>query len=181
VIDSHLLAVYDAVAGTFTCYLNGAVSGTPITGLSSALQPVQTAGVVWTFGVEKETSAAVTANSAFPEKIDGMTIFTLRGSRPASGTYTLAALLKKHSARAWPNPRMDSVLAHYDMDEASGTTMYDRSDNKNHGTYVGTPSITAAVALTSMPTNHIGTAGLGSGTQYNVVGNFGRLFYERTL
>lgn len=174
----HLIAVYDAVAGTFTCYLNGVSSGTPITGLASTLQPVQTAGVVWTFGVEKETSVAVTAGSAFPNAIDGMTIFTLRGVNPSSGDPSLLDTLKKHTFRAWPNPAMPMVLAHYDMDEASGTTMYDRSRYKNHGTYVGTPSVTAAVALSFPVGNYAGTFQTATGSRTNLFAAGGALFSQ---
>lgn len=176
----HLLVVYDAIAGTFTCYLNGAVSGTPINGLASTLQPAQDAGVVWTFGVEKETGVAVTANSAFPNAIDGLTLFTLRGARPALGTQTVTESLRRHSARAWPTPQHPAVLAHYDMDEASGTVMYDRSGvvPAANGTYVGGPSVTAPVALLSAPTNLVQYVDVPGGA-FNVVGNFGNLFYER--
>lgn len=176
--DSHLLAVYDAVAGTFTCYLNGAVSGTPITGLASTLQPVQTAGVVWTFGVEKETGSAVTANSSFPNKIDGMTIFTLRGIDPTAGSPSLLDTLRKHNYRAWPSPAMPMVLAHYDMDEASGTTMYDRSRYKNHGTYVGTPTVSAPVALSFPVGNYAGTFQSATGSRTNLFAAGGALFSQ---
>lgn len=174
----HLLAVYDAVAGTFTCYLNGVSSGTPITGLASTLQPVQTAGVVWTFGVEKETGVGVTAGSAFPNAIDGMTIFTLRGVNPSSGDPSLLDTLKKHQFRAWPNPAMPMVLAHYDMDEASGTTMYDRSRYKNHGTYVGGPSVTAPVALSFPVGNYAGTFQTATGSRTNLFAAGGALFSQ---
>jgi len=177
--NSHLLAVYDAVAGTFTCYLNGAVSGTPITGLASTLQPVQTAGVVWTFGVEKETGSAVTANSSFPNKIDGMTLFTLRGSRAASNA--VIETLRRYSAAAWSLPQHPCVLASYDMDEASGTTMKDRSGvvPAADGTYVGTPSVTAPVALMTAPTNLVTHIELPAGG-WNIAASFGNLFTERT-
>lgn len=177
--DVHVLAIYDAVAGTYTVYVNGASSGTPLTGLAATLKPDQTASVVWTFGVEKETGQAVTANSHFSGKTDGMTIFTLRGLRPASGTVTLAEVLRRHSARAWPNPAQDFVLAHYDMDETSGTVMYDHSNNQNHGTYVGTPTVSDPVALLSSPSNMVGRIEVPSG-KFNLFGTFGRLFYERT-
>lgn len=179
-LEVHLFAIYDAVAGTFTVYINGASSGTPLTGLASTLKPDQTTGVVWTFGVEKETSAAVTANTHFDGAHDGMTLFTLRGSRPASGTVTLAETLRRQSARVWPCPQHPMVLAHYDMDEASGTVMYDRSGvvPAANGTYVGGPSVTNPVALLSAPTHLIEYVDVPAGA-FNVVGSFGSLFYER--
>lgn len=178
----HLLAIYDAVAGTFTVYVNGASSGTPLTGLSATLKPDQTAGVVWTFGVEKETGSAVTANSNFDGAHDGMTLFTLRGERAAStfGATTLAETLRRNSARCWPAPQAPFVLAHWDMDEASGTTMKDHSGAATpaNGTYVGTPSITDPVALLSAPTNLIAHVNVPSGA-WNVAVSFGNLFYEK--
>lgn len=173
----HLLAIYDAVAGTFTCYVNGSSSGTPLTGLSSTLKPA-TDTATWVFGVEKETGASVTADSHFDGKLDGWTLFTLRGTRPASGSTTLVETLRRNSARVWPNPAMTTVLSHYDMDEASGTTMYDRSPWKNHGTYVGTPSSTLNVALMSAPTNVISAIDVPGG-KFNLVASFGNLFYEQ--
>lgn len=174
----HLLAVYDCVGGTFTVYINGSSSGTPLDGLSATLKPDQTAGVVWTFGVEKETGQAVSANSNFDGKSDGMTLFTLRGKRPASGTATLIETLRRNSGRVWPNPAQDFVLAHYDEDEASGTVMYDRSNQKNHGTYVGTPSVTTPVAMLSAPTHYVGTFETNAG-KWNLIGSFGALKYEK--
>ena len=175
----HLFAIYDAVAGTFTVYVNGASSGTPLTGLDSTLKPVQTTGVVWTFAVHKQTAAAVTANTHFDGVDDGFTLFTLRGTRPASGTTTLAETLRRHSARTFPTPQADYVLAHYDNDEASGTVMYDHSKYKNHGTYAGGPSVTFDVALLSVPTNLITRYGHPNG-EVNVVVSAGDAFYEVT-
>lgn len=176
----HLFGIYDAVAGTFTVYVNGASSGTPLTGLSATLKPDQTTAVVWTFGVHKVTGSAVTANTNFDGASDGFTLFTLRGQRPASGTTTLVESLRRHSARAWPLPQADMVLAHYDEDEPSGTVMYDRSNNKNHGTYVGTPTVSDPIALLSAPTNWIGSIDVPVYGKSNVIGVFGRLFYENT-
>lgn len=168
-IDSHLVAYYDAAAGTFTCYLNGAVSGTPITGLASTLQPAQDSGVAWTFGVEKETGSAVTANTAFPNACDDFVLF--RNPPPV-------AMLLKHSARGWPNPMDDRVLFHYSFDGSSTTVLTDHSWFKNHATLAGTPSNTAAVALSSMNSNHIGSIGRPDGSRVNLFGSHGRLFYE---
>ena len=170
----HLFAVYDAVAGTYTAYVNGTSSGTPLTGLASTLMPKQDAGVVWTSGVLKQTGQAVTADTHFDGADDGLTLFTLRGKAATAG---LTELLRRNSARAWPSPFMDFVLAHYDMDEASGTVMYDRSDRKNHGTYTGGPSVTSPVALLSAPCNMIERIDVPSG-RWNLAGSFGSLFYQ---
>lgn len=170
----HLLAIFDAVAGTFTVYVNGASSGTPLTGLASTLTPDQTAGVAWTFGVKKITGSAVTPDTHFDGAHDGMTLWTLRGKK---ASVTLAETLRRHSARAWPSPFMDNVLCHFDMDEASGTVMTDRSNRLNHGTYVGTPTVTAPVALLSAPVHIIDRVEVPQG-RFNVVAAFGQLFYE---
>lgn len=176
--DVHLFVIYDAFAGAYTAYVNGAVSGTPPTGLATTLKPAQDAGVVWTFGVLKETSGAVTADSHFDGEVDGFTLFTLRGMRPSVGDTTLKETLRRWSVNTWPTPQQDNVLAHFDMDEASGTVMYDRSRQKNHGAYVGSPTVTAAVAQLSAPCNFIGRIIRPTGA-YNFVGSFGNLYYQK--
>jgi len=172
----HLLAIYDAPAGTFTVYINGASSGTPLTGLDATLKPDQTTGVAWAFAVEKQTGAAVTADTQFPGAIDSLTLQTLRGSRPASGTTTLASVLRKHSLRRWPTPQADGVVFHYDCDSIS--TFYDRSRFKNHGSITGTPTLTSAVAYSSVPGQAVHTIQSPTGTRTNVVGIGGTLYYE---
>lgn len=174
----HLLALFDPVAGTFTVYVDGTSSGTPLTGLSSSIYPINTASVVWAVGVEKETSAAVTANTQFAGAIDALTLFSLRGTRPSSGTPTLTDTLRRHSFREWPNPQADAVLFHYGMNETSGAVMYDRSRHKNHGTYVGTPTPSAAVALSRPVGNYIGTFNAASGKRTNLYAAGGSLYYE---
>lgn len=175
----HLLAVYDAVAGTFTVYVNGTSSGTPLTGLASTLQPEQDTGVVWTFGVEKETSAAVTADSKFPGKIDRFMVRTLAGMRVSSGTTTPVTMLRRHSFREWPCPQDPSVRVCYDFNEASGTTLYDWSDFKNHGTYVNSPTLGSdPVAYAAMPGQSIGSVSSPSGQRTNVVVAGGQMQYE---
>lgn len=174
----HLLAIYDAPAGTFTVYVNGASSGTPLTNLDATLQPIQTSGVVWAFGVEKETGNAVTANSQFLGKMDAATLFTLRGTRPSSGTTTLASVLRKHTFRSWPTPQMAEVLFHYDFD--STTTFYDGSNYKNHGTISGTPTLENAVAYDGAMGQTIHTIQSPSSQRTNVYGAGGGVYYEIT-
>ena len=172
----HVLALFDPTAGTFTQYVSGAASGTPITGLDSALTLDQTTGVVWAVGVEKETGAGVTADTQFTGAIDSLTLFSFAGTRPSSGDTTLAATLLRHSARQWPAPQMDSVIFNYDMDATDA--MYDSSRFKNHASLVGSPTNTAAVALSSMPGNHVGSFDGPLGKRVNIFGNYGRLFFQ---
>jgi hypothetical protein len=174
---THLLVVYDATLGTFTAYVNGDVSGTPATGLAAALKP-DTSAATATFGVEKETGAAVTADSHFDGPLDAVTIFLFRGLRIASGDPSMLSTLRTHSLRQWPNPALSYVLAHYDLDEASGTVMYDRSRAKNHGAYVGTPSITGSVALAFPVGNFVGVFQKATGPRINLVAAGGTLYYE---
>ena len=49
--------------------------------------------------------------SLFGGSDDGLTIFTLRGLSPSSGTTTLVETLRRHSCRAWPAPRLSSATA----------------------------------------------------------------------
>jgi hypothetical protein len=172
----HLLAIYDAPSGTFTLYVNGVSSGTPETGLASTLTPAQDSGVIWAFGIEKQTSAAVTTGTGFEGKLDSATLWSLRGTRPASGTTTLVDVLKKHSLRDWPAPEADGVLFHYNFD--STASLKDWSRFKNHGTVNGSPSATAAVALPSMNGNVAHLLQSPDGRRTNVVAAGGALYYE---
>lgn len=172
----HLWAIYDPIAGTYTAYINGTASGTPHSGLASTLQPAQDTGVIWAVGVEKETSAAVTANSQFLGAIDSLTLMTLVGTRPSSGTTTLLATLLRHSARQWPSPWMDCIRFNYDMDAASAMT--DSSLFANHATLVGVPADTPAVAYDSLVSNFVGSLDMLDGSLVNIIGNHGRLFFE---
>jgi hypothetical protein len=174
----HALLVYDDVLGTLTLYLNGVVAATDTPG--AGLQPAQTAAIDWYFGVEWNPSAgpaAVTAGSAFLGDIDGFALGTLRGLRPSSGSTTFVEKLRRWSVDVWPTPQADFILAHYDFDEASGTTIYDRSRRKNHGTYVGAPAVSTPVAQLSAPVHHIGRIVRPDGT-FNLVGCWGSLLYQ---
>ena len=85
----HLFFVYDPILGTCTIYVNGEISGTPETGLAATLKPDTTATTA-AFGVEKQTGAAVTANSQFVGAMDGFTLFRFSGIEIAAGTPTPA-------------------------------------------------------------------------------------------
>ncbi len=175
----HALLVYDDILGTLTLYLNGAVAATATPG--TGLQPAQTAGIDWYIGVEWNPSAgpaAVTAGSAYLGDIDGLVLGTLKGIRPASGDSTFLAMLLKWSKVAWPAPQADYILGAWDMDEASGTTMYDRSWHLNHGTYVGSPTVTTALALSTTPANYIGNHDTPLGKRINVFAAGGNLLYQ---
>ncbi len=172
---THLLAVYDAAAGTFTVYLNGVSSGTPLTGLASTLYPDATS-TDWVFGVEKPGGAAVTLNSQFSGAMNGATLLTLKGTRPSSGDTTLVSVLRKHSWRSWPAPEADGVLFHYDFDSIS--TFRDRSRFKNHGSFTGTPTLGSSVSLATLCGNVAHLIQSPDGRRTNVVGVAGTTYYE---
>ncbi|MCI0635573.1 MAG: LamG domain-containing protein [Actinobacteria bacterium] len=174
----HLLAVYDAVLGTYTVYIDGTSVGTPETGLAATLKPWAAIGTVGVFGVEKETGAAVTANSQFVGAIDAFTLFTFSGIRIASGSPALLDTLRKHTFRQWPNPALPYVLCHYDFDEASGSVLYDRSRHKNHGAYTGASTSGASVALAFPVGNYVGTFQGADGRRTNLFAAGGNLQYE---
>lgn len=176
---TNLLAIYDAVAGTFTAYVNGASSGTPLTSLSATLQPDQTSGVVSTFGVEKVTGGAVTADSDFDGKVDQFVLFALRGTRPAAGTTTLASVLVKHSSHRWPTPGMDAVLQAFDMTRTSGTTLYDVSYGGNNATLVAGPTVTDPVAYAAIIGNVVVSIQSPSAQRWNLFAAGGSSYYER--
>ena len=173
----HMLIVYDAVNGTYKVYINGSSIGTPETGLASTLQPDQST-VTWTLGVKKITGSAVTANTHFDGAIDSLTLGTLRGVNPTAGSPSMIDTLLAHSLRQWPNPADAKILAHYDLDEAAGSVMYDRSKHKNHGTYVGGPTPGTSVALAFPVGNYIGTFQTALGARTNLASAGGALFYE---
>ena len=174
----HLFLIYDDVAGTLTLYLNGAITASASPG--AGLQPHQ-AAVDWHVGVEWNPSAgpaAVVAGTAYLGDIDGFTLGSLQGLRPSSGDVTFVETVRRLSANVWPTPQADFIRAHYDFDEASGTVAYDRSRNKNHGTYVGTPTATTPLAQLSAPCHHIGRIVRPDG-EWALVGSFGSLLYQK--
>lgn len=177
----HLLAIYDAPAGTFTLYINGASSGTPLTGLASTLKPDQTASVVWSIGIEKESGAAVTAGSGFLGKIDALTLGSLAGTRPSEtrGDSTLAATLVKWSRQQWPNPDADGLIFNYDLDGTSLTTLSDSSRFRNHAAVTGTPTDTAEVAYLAAPAGIIAQHEGVDGSAFNVVEAGGVFAYQQ--
>ncbi len=178
---AHLLAVYDADAGTFTVYINGDASGTPVSGLGTSEKPIAGAGTNWHFGVHyNPATPGVVANTHFDGKIDAFALFTLAGTRPGEGSsVSLASVLRKHSLRQWPNPEMGCVLACYDFDDSSLTVLTDRSRYKNHGTMTGTPTHSAAVTTKgTIPGNYAGVYETPAGKRSNIVAFFGNLYHE---
>ena len=171
----HGLFVYDAPSGTLNLDLNGVAVGTPVTGLGSAKRPVQTANMAWLVAAKKTAAAVV--SQPWIGAIDSLTLFSLAGARPASGTTTLLSTLLAHSQRQWPTPQMDCVLFNYDMD-AAGAVMKDSSLFANNATVTGTPSDTGEVALSSIPMNFVGALDAADGSRSNLIGSAGRLYYQ---
>lgn len=171
----HGLFVYDSPSGTVTLYLNNVSVGTPVNGLS-AKRPVQTANMSWLV-VAKKTAAAV-VSMPFAGRVDALALFSLAGARPASGDTTFIAALLKHSRRQWPLPQLDAVRFNYDMD-AAGAVMKDSSLYKNDAVVTGTPTDSAEVAFSSIPSNFIGCFDANDGSRVNVFASAGRLFYQR--
>jgi hypothetical protein len=176
----HLLAVHDAPAGTFTVYVNGVANGTPVTAIATNEKIIATAGTTaWHFGVHySPATASVIADTHFDGAIDGAVLMSLVGTRPSSGTNTLLASLLRHSFKQWPAPQHPGVRFCYDFDEASTTVLTDRSRHKNVASMTGTPTSSGEVALATIPTHLIRTVQTPNGQITNVVGSYGRLFYE---
>ena len=171
----HGLFVYDAPSGTVTLYLNGSSVGTPVSALGSAKRPVQTANMAWLVAAKKTAAAVVSL--PFAGAIDSLTLFSLAGARPASGTTTLLATLLRHSRHQWSDPLADNVIFNYDLDVA-GAVMRDTSVHANHATVTGTPTDSAEVALASIQCNFVGGFDANDGSRVNVFVSAGRLFYE---
>ena len=177
---SHVLALFDPVGGTFTVYVNGAANGTPVTGLTIADGPIAGAGTAWHIGAEyNPATAGVVATTHFDGAIQGVTLLSLRGMRPASGTTTLVDTLIRHSARLWPAPQAPNCLMNYDFAHSSTTVLYDSSRYKNDGTLTGTPSNTTEIATGSIPSNYVGYLELPNSRGDNVIASNGRLYYEK--
>lgn len=168
------LFLHDGPAGTLTLYLNGSSVGTPVTGLATTKRPVQTASMAWLVGVKKTAAAVVTL--PWIGKVDSLTLFSLAGARPSSGSTTLAATLLKHSRRQWPTPQMDCVRFNYDMDAAG--VMTDSSLYANNAAFTGAVSDSAAVAFDSIMANFVGAFDANDGSRVNVFISAGRLFYQ---
>lgn len=171
----HGLVVYDADAGTYTLYLDGDSSGTPVTGLGSSKRPVQTV-VDWYFGV---TYAAAAVASPFAGSVDAFTLFSFAGIRITDGSPSLLDTLRAHVFRQWPNPMLPMVMAQYDFDEASGSVLYDRSRHKNHGVYTGASTPSAAVAYSYPVGNYVGVFRGAGGVCTNLAATGGVLHYEQ--
>lgn len=176
----HAWLLYDDALGTLTLYVASAsvvasVTSSPGTGL----QLNQTAAIDWYFGVEWDpATVGVTADTHFDGLLDAFQLRTFRGAQLSAGNPSLLATLKSHIFRQWPNPAEPGVLAQYDFDEASGTTLYDRSRYKNHGTYTGASTASAAVALSRPVGNYVGIFQKANGSRVNLALAGGRLSYE---
>lgn len=166
----HAFLAYDPVAATLYLYVNGALAAS--TGSLSGKRPLQYS-MTWYVAVLKTILVGI--SYPFLGAIDGLVLFTFRGVGDTAG---LIASLVRQSARQWPAPQEDMVLAFFDMDDAA-TVMRDRSGRGNNGTVTGTPTVTAAVALLSAVTNLV-TALETPGFTGNVVASHGDLFYQRT-
>lgn len=173
---TDVLTIFDAVSGTFTLYVNGASSGTPVTGIATTEKPIAGAGTAWHLGNHYNPAVpGLVANTFFDGKVHAPTLFTLRGLRPASGTTSLVTALRRYSSVVWPNPEMDAVVFHYDM---VGGTLTDRSRFKNTGTNNGSPTTDTAVAKSLYPGNYVGHFTTPTGKRTNLVAAGGRLYYE---
>jgi len=174
----HGWLVFDAIAGTFTIYVNGASSGTPATGISATTQVLQTA-LDWYFGVEYDPAAVgVTANTHFDGALDAWMLKSFAGVRLTEGSPTLLSVLLANGYQEWPAPFDDTVRAYYDFNEGSGTTAKDRSRYKRHMTLTGGPSWTSALCPRSAHVNLIGQHKAADGERTNLVVAGGRAFYE---
>lgn len=173
----HALLVYDYTIGSVCLALNGVMAIPEIVGASVNKRPVQTANMAWLVGAKK--TAASVVSLPFLGKIDSLTLWMGAGtgtSRTAGYISTLVA----HSRRQWPNPLADDVLFNYDMDETSATSMRDTSRYANHASVTGTPTVTAEVALSSVPCNFVGALDATDGSRSNIVGVAGNLYYQKT-
>lgn len=169
----HLLLVYDAKAGTFTQYINGAANGTPETGLASTLKPAQDA-VDWWFGANNDGSSSAVSTTGFQGRNDSTYLLSFRGIDPSD----LVTRLRKSTWKEWTNPDSAMVLMHYDWNESSGTTVTDRSRFKNDMAITGSPASEAGLVFPADNGNFIDTLQNANGGRINTAVLGGRVLYE---
>jgi len=165
--------------GTFTLYVDGAVSGTPVSGLAADTQPIQSAATDWYFGVEWDPSTpGVTAGTHFDGELDGWMLMALRGQRISEGNPTMLSVLLDHSFAQWPLPQDPRVLACYDFDDGAGAVAKDRSRFRNDMTLVGSPTWAAGTAYRAANGNLLKVVQRPSDERLNLFGSAGDLYYE---
>lgn len=172
----HLLLVYDAAAGTFTQYINGASNGTAETGLASNLKPAQDA-VDWWFGANHDGTGTAVSTTGFNGRNDSTYLLSFRGVDPSG----LVTRLRKSTWKEWTNPDSAMVLMHYDWNESSGTSVVDHSRFKNDGAITNGLSNAASEAglvFAGDNGNFIDTLQGASGGRTNAVVLGGRVLYE---
>ena len=197
--EQHMLVVFNPKAGTLTMYLNGAVSGTPVTGLASTKKPWQSNAVPWYVGASYNTPVGIFANSAFSGAIDDIGCIALAGVdiEDADATLELPRLsmldeLRRRNWQEWPCETSGMLLFHFGLDEpvteedySPGVgVMYDSSERAQHGVYVGTPTNTTRVARRSQNGQFMGTvrrAAVGDlrDGRLNLCVAGGTVYYER--
>lgn len=175
----HGLLVYNSHAGTLTIYLNGASAASASPG--SGLQPNQTTGIDWYFGAEWDPATpGVTADTHFDGLLDDIGIFALRGQDVTVGSPSLLDVLLATTFQTWPLPADPRMLAHYDFDDGSGTTVKDRTRYKNHMVLTGSPTFGAEVALKASPVNLIGVFERPDASRENIIAVGGTAYHETT-
>lgn len=189
----HAMLVFDAPAGTLTLYLNGEAQADVITGLSPNLRPCQTNVTPWYVGISyNPATASIASGSGFLGDLDSFVLISTAGidltdEDPDAEPPRLSFLdeLRKRYKQDWPNPAAPGVLFYFGLDEdtALGSVMYDSSDRKGHGTYVGTPTNKERIAFRAINGNFVGAtrrAALGSLTdgRVNVVVMGGQHHYQ---
>lgn len=170
----HLWLIFDAVAGTTTLYLDGASSGTALTGLSSTLKPMQDS-LDWWFGANHNGSGSAVSGTGFNGRNDSTYVLAFRGLDPSS----LVTRLRKNCWKEWTNPDSSMVLMHYDWNESSGTTVTDRSRFKSDMTMNGSPSSEAGLVYAADCGQFIDTLHDAGGGKTNVVVLGGRVLSEQ--
>lgn len=190
--EYHGLLVYDPKAGTLTLYLNGEVAGTPVTGLDDDLQPRQDSGVDWYLGVSYDPGVGVDTGRSFTGYLDAIGCSSLAGidiaDEDADADPPRRSMLTQLRRESWcdiRNPDSGLLLFHYGLDEpTAGTgTMYDASRYQNHGTYFGSPTNAARIAIRAQNGQYLGTvrrAAVGDlrDGRVNVVIVGGDVYYE---
>lgn len=174
-----VVALYDAVRGTYGLWIDGEPSGTGETGLASDLRPAQNA-IRWMWGHLWDPGAgpaAIVASTNFTGAMDGWALLALRGLGAQDGSPTFLDMLRRTTWQEWPWPGGDLTLMCFDWNGATATAAADRS-RARRTMVLASPTLGASIAHRAEQFNLVKCRSAGDGTRTNFVAVGGELYTE---
>ena len=175
-IASFLLH-FDANAGTSRLYKDGDETGTAVTSIT-ATEKIMQNSVNWYAGARGNTTGTPETGTGFTGRMDSLYLMSFRGTKESAGDPSILDELRKIIFQEHPNPASGMMAFCYDLNEASGTTVTDRSRYKNNMTLAGSPSSTTACSYPAQNTNVVQIVQAANGKRSNVWARGGDLYYE---